>query len=125
VLATLVLLGIVLPVAMRGISLALAAASYARHTSEATGLAEQKIAELTSGDPTLSVGTGGDFGPEHPGYTWTSQSTVRDYGLTEIDVQINWKEQARPRSLVVSTLYNPSAAGGLTATPATPLSGAP
>jgi prepilin-type N-terminal cleavage/methylation domain-containing protein len=109
VLATLVLLGIVLPVAMRGISLALRAASNARHMSEATGLAEQKLAELTSGDLSLAGGSGGDFGADHPGYSWTSQSTARDYGLTQIDVRVTWTAQAQERGLVVSTLYDPLA----------------
>ena len=111
VLATLVLLGIVLPVALHGISLALAAASHAKHLSEATGLAEQKIAELTSGDLAQSGGSGsGDFGADHPGFQWTSQSTQRDYGLTQIDVSVTWQERAKETGLVVSTLYNPTAA---------------
>ena len=43
VLATLVLLGIILPIAMRGVSMAMAAASNARRTAEATSLAEAKL----------------------------------------------------------------------------------
>src|SRR5690348_6677471 len=51
VLAALVILGIVLPVAMRGVSLSLAAASNAKHMNVAAQLADQKLNEvvLTSG----------------------------------------------------------------------------
>ena len=46
VLATLVLLGIVVPVAMRGVSVALAAAQTAKRTAEATSLAQSKLNEM-------------------------------------------------------------------------------
>ena len=48
VLATMLLLGIVLPVAMRGVSVALSAAGTARHLSEAAVLAEAKLNELAT-----------------------------------------------------------------------------
>ena len=46
VLATLVLMGIVIPVAMHGVSIAMSAASNARKTAEAATLAETKLNEL-------------------------------------------------------------------------------
>src|SRR3954453_3932771 len=68
VLATLVLLGIALPVAMRGTTIALSAASRAKHTAEASALAESKLTELTtvitSGQ--LPGAASGDFAPDHP-----------------------------------------------------------
>src|SRR5688500_7535196 len=48
VLATLVLVGLVLPAVMKGISLALAASDDARRRVEAVGLAENKLTELTA-----------------------------------------------------------------------------
>src|SRR4051794_38319604 len=48
VLATLVLLGIILPAAMRGVSIGLAMASHARHVTEAAQLAEAKLNELVA-----------------------------------------------------------------------------
>ena len=47
VLAALVLIGVVLPVAMKGVSIAMQAASHARHTGEAVELARHKLTELS------------------------------------------------------------------------------
>ncbi len=112
VLATMVLLGIVLPVAMRGVSMALAAAEYSRHTAEASSLAQEKLCELTTLGVSSSTGNSGDFGADHPDYRWTLQRQSRDYGLTELDVSIVWTERGRERSLIVSTLVYETATGG-------------
>src|SRR5256885_14718355 len=75
VLATLVLLAIVLPVSMRGVSVALSLAEKARHTSEAASLADAKLNELiTSGG---AVSAQGDFGADWPGYHWSRQTSTR------------------------------------------------
>ena len=104
VLATLLLVGIVLPVTMRGVSLALAAASNARHVAEATALAESKLAEITTDSLSATTDATGDFGVEHPGYMWQSQRVSRDYGLTEIVLRVSWVERGRTKSLAASTL---------------------
>ena len=104
VLATLVLLGVVLPVAMRGVSLAISSADVARHTAEAASLAEAKLNELViTGDWSVS-GASGDFGAEWPDYRWTCQSAGRDYGLTEVMLSVVWTDKGRERDVTVSTL---------------------
>ena len=114
VLATLLLVGIVLPVTMRGMSLALAAASSARHTAEATSLAETKLSELTTDTLSATTDASGDFGTDYPGYTWASQRASRDYGLTEVVLRVSWIERGRTKSLIVSTLmYEPTSMGGV------------
>jgi hypothetical protein len=95
------------------VSLALAAASNARHTAEATGLAETKLSELTLDSLSATTEGSGDFGSEYPGYTWASQRTSRDYGLTELAVQVSWIERGRQKSLIVSTLTFETEAGAL------------
>ena len=111
VLATLVLLAIVLPVAMRGVSLALAAASNARHTSEAATLAEAKLNELVvQGQGTVATASG-DFAPDHPDYRWLCQNAERDYGVSEVAVRVSWTERGQERSLIVSTLAYENAGG--------------
>jgi general secretion pathway protein I len=113
VLATLLLVGIVLPVTMRGVSLALAAASNARHVAEATSLAETKLSELTTDTLSATTAASGDFGQEHPGYTWASQRVARDYGLTEIVLRVDWIERGQSKSLTLSTLsYESTSTGG-------------
>ncbi len=103
VLATLVLLGIVLPVAMKGVSTALSMSSRAKHISEASALAQTKLNEFII-DPGNNAATSGDFAPEHPQYRWSIESVARDYGLSEVMIRVTWTERGRERSLLVSTL---------------------
>ena len=104
VLATLLLLGIVLPVAMRGVSMSLAAASRARNMAEAASLADTKLNELVATQMWSTSGDSGDFGEQFPGYTWSSQATPFDYGMTQIDLRVSWVERGREAFLDVSTL---------------------
>jgi prepilin-type N-terminal cleavage/methylation domain-containing protein len=105
VLVTLLLLAIVLPVAMRGVSLASAAASNARHTREATSLAQTKLYELTNGS--TGGAQSGDFAPDFPGYRWTSQIISADYGVNQIDLHVTWEDRGQERRMTLSTLFNP------------------
>jgi prepilin-type N-terminal cleavage/methylation domain-containing protein len=115
VMATLVLLGIVLPVAMRGISVALSAAENARHMSEAATLGEAKLNEIVSTGEWATMSTSGDFGTDWPAYQWTAQSVSRDYNVTEIDLTVNWLQRGQTRSVNVSTMVweNPATSGQL------------
>jgi type II secretory pathway pseudopilin PulG len=105
VLVTLLFLAIVLPVAMRGVSISLAAASNARHTREATSLAQEKLQELTT--VTLPGGSqSGDFGVEHPEYRWMCQVSSLDYGVRQLDLRVTWEDRGE-RAINVSTLFAP------------------
>ena len=114
VLAAMVLMGIVLPVAMRGVSLAVAAAGHARHLSEASSLAETKLNELLVVDAPSAAGTSGDFAPDHPEYQWKCDSQQRDYNMTEFVLTVSWQEQGQPRTFALSTMiYEPTQSEGL------------
>src|SRR6185436_14866016 len=104
VLVTLVFMGIVLPVAMRGLSLSLSAASHARHMNEAASLAESKLSEIAIEQSAMGTATSGDFGPDHPGYRFAVESVARDFGMTEIIVHVMWNEGAAERSTSLATL---------------------
>ncbi|MEA2710205.1 MAG: putative rane protein [Phycisphaerales bacterium] len=108
VLATLVLLGIILPVAMRGVSMSMAAASSARHTAEATALAEAKLNQLVADGTWASATLSGDFSPDQPEYQWACVTATRDYGLTEVAVRVAWTERGLPREMIVATLASQS-----------------
>jgi prepilin-type N-terminal cleavage/methylation domain-containing protein len=104
VLVTIVLMGIVLPITMRAVTNALTAASHARHTAEASALAEAKLNEIVaSGNPT-TFGTSGDFGAEWPEYQWTCQSVTDSNGFTQISLVVTWREGNRERTYNLSTL---------------------
>jgi prepilin-type N-terminal cleavage/methylation domain-containing protein len=106
VLATMVMLGIVLPVAMRGVSIALATASSARHRAEAAELASAKLDELVTTGEWSASAPSGDFGTDYPGYTWTIQMASRDYGVTEILLTVTWQERGQPRTLNLATMVS-------------------
>jgi general secretion pathway protein I len=104
-LATLVLVAIVLPVAMRGVSLALAAAGHARRQVEAAALAEAKLNDLVVTSAWRDADLSGDFGDDHPGYTWSAEVTERDEAsLRQLDVRVAWISRGAERSVTLSTL---------------------
>ncbi len=104
VLATLVLVGIVLPASMMGVTLSLRAAHLARHQQEASLLAESRLNEILAlGDATTMTGVG-DFSPDRPDYRWETSTAVSDFGLTEVIVTVSWLERGRDRSVSLSTL---------------------
>jgi prepilin-type N-terminal cleavage/methylation domain-containing protein len=115
VLATLVLIGLVMPAVMKGVSLAMAASDDARKRIEAVGLAENKLAELYA-DATSSQGAAaggsGDFGDLAPGYRWESTTASVDTNLTEIGVRVTWTARGAERGVTLSTY----AYGGASAT---------
>jgi general secretion pathway protein I len=104
VLAAMLIMAVVLPVALRGVSLALAAASNARHLSEASSLAQSKLNELAVEGATGTTDSGGDFMPDHPGYQWQLQTADRDYGVTELDLTVTWQERGQNKTLTLTTL---------------------
>ena len=104
VLATLVLIGIVIPVAMKGATLALQASSAARHQAEAATLGEAKLNQMIAEMDYGLSGASGDFAPDFPLYKWTVQSAMLDFNVTEVLMTVTWMEQGRERSVNVSTL---------------------
>ena len=106
VLAALVLMGIVLPIALKGASLALAASDDARRRVEATALAENKLAEFTAANATgiSAGGMSGDFGTDWPAYQWEASNVMRDVELNEITIRVIWTARGTQRHIAVSTL---------------------
>jgi general secretion pathway protein I len=104
VLATLVLLGIVLPATMQAVSSALHAASVAKHRTEAASLGQAKLNELLVTGEWYGVSSSGDFGQEWPEYRWSCRSGSADTGITELSLDVVWIERGQEQSLNLSTL---------------------
>lgn len=104
VLATLLLVGIVLPVVMNGVSIALAASSHARYLAQATSLGEAKLTELVTTGDWLLAEASGDFGLEWPQYRWSCQHFTRDFSMNEIVLRVTWTERGEERTLDLATL---------------------
>lgn len=120
VLAALVVMGIVLPVAMSGASLAMRAGSLARHQAEAATLGEAKLTEMVSTGTWSTSGAQGDFGQDFPQYRWTIQTAQREMDVTELQLSVIWRERGQDRSVLVSTLVYVAAAAAGTGSGTTP-----
>ena len=107
-LATVVLIGIIMPVAMQTIALCTRLAGLSRKDIEAASLARTKLTELTASGDWQSSGKAGDFGSNWPGYRWTAEvSNWTDSVVSQIDLAVHWQSQGRERSLTLSTLAYP------------------
>ena len=118
-LAALLLVAIVLPVALNGISLGVRAARDARQRVQAVSLAQSKLAELVATAQWQGTELAGDFtepidgltGELAPGYTW--EAVVEDWeepGVMQVTVTVNWVSHETPQRVSVATLV---AGGGL------------
>ncbi len=104
VLATMVLVGVVLPVAMRGITTAMQTSAHARRTAEAAELAQLKLNELVlMNDSSLFTGSG-TFGVDWPGYRWDSSFVSGNFGVYVVTVNVYWPERSAEQSLSLSTM---------------------
>jgi prepilin-type N-terminal cleavage/methylation domain-containing protein len=113
VLATIVLMGIVLPAAMEGISQCVRAASISRQKSEAAGLAEAKLNELIATGDWEFGATTGDFGEAWPEYRWKAgTSEFTDPTLQQLSVQVFWTSRAEQRDVTLTTLVYQSQSSG-------------
>jgi len=118
VVATLLLISIVLPVIMSGISLCTRAGGIARRRAEAGALAESKLNELMATGEWQS-NLQGDFGTDDAwkDYTWTAELNPWSQSMgvngsnviQELDLHVNWKEGNTPQQSTVSTLVYQSA----------------
>jgi general secretion pathway protein I len=131
VLAALVLLAIVLPAAMRGATLASAAASKAQKRTTAVGLASSRLQELLATGQYESGNLSGDFadyGQQFQSYRWDAQLSnwnqtgfnVQDLGtqtLQQLDLRVSWRGRDGDQSLTLTTLVYSNAPVGPAAQP--------
>ena len=104
-LATIVLIGIIMPVAMRSIGLCTRLGGHSRRQIEAATLARTKLTELTVSEDWQTSEKSGDFGTDWPGYRWTATvSNWTDSAVSQLDLTVTWQSQGQQRSLTFSTL---------------------
>ncbi|MCU0914745.1 MAG: prepilin-type N-terminal cleavage/methylation domain-containing protein [Planctomycetes bacterium] len=105
-LATIVLITIVLPVAMQTISLCTRLAGQSRRQIEAACLAKTKLTELTVSQEWENGNQQGDFGTDWPGYEWvaTLATWTEDAAVSQLEVTVSWRSLGRQRGITLSTL---------------------
>jgi general secretion pathway protein I len=105
VLVTLVLISIVVPVAMRGVSLATNVAGSSSRRAHAAALADSMLNTLIATDQINEGQFSGDFEPEDPDYSWTADVSQWDGpAVLQVDLAVHWEERGMPRSVVLTTL---------------------
>lgn len=109
ILAALLLIGLVLPAVMKGISMVSMLASDSGHKYEALDLAETKLAEVLLEESWKnSSSLTGRFENEYEDYEWVvNASDWTEVGVKQVDVFVHWQQRNRQREIQLSTLvYN-------------------
>ena len=105
VIATLAVVAIALPPVMKGISLCLVTADFARCQSEASSLAQAKLTELLVSGELQHAMLAGDFGSDWPAYRWTAQVAAWDSAtLRQVELAVSWKQRGKDRTVTLTTL---------------------
>ena len=104
-LATIALVGIVLPVVVHGVVLCLDTAGFATGQAEAAALAQSKMAELVATGQWYDAEMEGDFGEDYPDYRWLALvGDWDDSRLSQLDVVVTWTRREQEHAAVLSTL---------------------
>ncbi len=107
-LATVVLIAVIMPVAMRSIGLCTRLAGQSRRQIEAASLAKAKLTELIVTGDWESGAKRGDFEKQWPGYEWSVTVTNwTDASVRQVDLTVFWRSMGRQRGVTLSTLLYP------------------
>jgi type II secretory pathway pseudopilin PulG len=107
ILATFVLMAIILPVAMQGISMAAKLASQARHRVEAATLGQQTLNELVLSGDYEDGDQEGEVSGDNTAYLW--RLDVLDWeeedSMQQLDLTVSWEDAGTGENTVMlSTL---------------------
>ena len=106
ILAALLLIGLVLPAVMKGISLASLLVADSDHRYEALSLAETKLAEVLLEETwQTSASQTGQFENELEDYEWVLDvSNWTEADVKQVNVFVYWQQRNRQRHIQLSTL---------------------
>jgi type II secretory pathway pseudopilin PulG len=114
VLAALLMMAIVIPVALEGMSIVSRAAVLGEHKVAAMRVAERVLNEqlsvLTQGQPIPTSGNGTETDGDM-NYPWTMETVPwpQDTNLTEMTVKVTFTLQGNPYEMSLATLFDPNA----------------
>ncbi len=105
ILAAFVLIAIVIPVVMKGLSLSMAVAADSARKNHAVILAQNRLAEIVVDEDWQDSRLTGDFGQEHENYRWQMDSFdwIEPY-VKQVDLKVFWESRGAERSVRLSTL---------------------
>jgi type II secretory pathway pseudopilin PulG len=106
-LAAMVFVAIVLPVAVRGVMVANRAGVLADRQRVAAQLADRLLTEMVVTEDWRDSEAEGDFGEEWPGYRWTLKDDAWDEDTMRIlTIEVSFEVQDRPCRISLSTLVD-------------------
>jgi Tfp pilus assembly protein PilV len=109
ILAALLFLAISIPAIVTALTVANRAATIAERTSAASDLAQNKLNELVIEQTWTSGGNRGDFGQDHPGFTWEIIQDNWEYGdMVQLTCEVSFQVQGQDRSVQLATLVSPN-----------------
>ncbi len=104
-LATMVLIALIMPVAMHGIALCTRLAGQSERQIEAAGLAKMMLTQLVATQDWQNGDQQGDFGSDWPDYEWAAiLSDWTDSTVQQLDVTVYWVAQGTEKEITLSTL---------------------
>jgi len=108
-LATLVLMAIILPAAMKGISISSKMAGYSKKKVEASALAEAKLTEIIINKDWTDGEQQGDFEDEWSDYSWslTVEDWEKEESMQQVVLNVFWNTSGIERFVTLTTVvYN-------------------
>jgi prepilin-type N-terminal cleavage/methylation domain-containing protein len=122
VLAALLMMAIIVPVALQGMSIVSRAAVLGQHKAAAMRVAErvlnEQLAVITQGQPIPTTGSGTETDGD-TSYPWTMQTQPWPQDtMTEMTVRVTFTMQGNSYEMSLSTLFDPNAGTAGTATTA-------
>lgn len=109
VLAALVLLAVVVPVALEGVSVASRAGVTGQRQAAAARVAERVLGEFVSTGRTETGAESGTAREDGVAYTWRLERTPWAADpLEEVTVRVSYDVQGQSRSLAMSTILDPT-----------------
>ena len=107
-LVTVALLGIIMPVAMRSISVCTRLGGQSRRQMEAASLAKTKLSELIVTGDWENGNQQGEFEDDWSEYTWSATVTNwTDSLVRQIELTVSWQSLGRKCEVTLSTLMYP------------------
>ena len=105
-LAVVALMGIVLPGVMYGIATSTSAAGVVKQRAAAAEIAANKLNEIILAQEWQSGALSGDAVQDQTTYHWAAavNNWQNQTNIEQIDIEVTWKGQGRPRSVKMSTL---------------------
>ncbi|MBI5381665.1 MAG: type II secretion system protein [Opitutae bacterium] len=118
VLCALVLMAIVIPVAMQGVSVASRAGSLGERKATAMRIARSVLNELLVTEQAIETSASGTVTEGSTAYPWTMESTPwSEDAMSVLTVKVTFSVQGNSYDVSVSTLYDPYASSTTAAIP--------